>query len=168
MKKPNKKGIAGVTLILAFLILSSVVLLYTFRGEIAGMAKPASAVSDFEVLKDSDIGAIVSLTESPLNKVLIEEFGFEVKHIPVKDFETPSLEQIEDFLGFAKNVRTNDKKLVVHCDAGIGRTGTMLACYLVSKGYNAEKAIELVREKRPGSIETSEQEKIVFKYGEKM
>ena len=139
---------------------------WLIEGEIAGMARPSSSVNDFEILKDSDIGAIVSLTESPLNKVLIEEFGFEVKHIPVKDFETPSLVQIEDFLEFAKNVRAKDKKLVVHCDAGIGRTGTMLACYLVSKGYNAEKAIELVREKRPGSIETNEQEKIVLKYGE--
>ena len=141
---------------------------WLIEGEIAGMAKPATTISDFEVLKDRDIGAIVSLTESPLNKGLIEEFGFESKHIPVKDFETPSLEQIEAFLGFAKNVRANDKKLVVHCDAGVGRTGTMLACYLVSKGYNAEKAIELVREKRPGSIETSEQEKIVFKYEERV
>ncbi len=130
------------------------------------MAKPASSVHDFEFLKENGFEAIVSLTEFPLNEALIEEFGFSVKHIPVRDFEAPTLEQIEDFIAFAEKARAEGKKLVVHCDAGVGRTGTILACYLVSKGYNAAKAIEEVRVKRPGSIETFEQEELVVKYEE--
>jgi len=141
---------------------------WLIEGEIAGMAKPASTVSDFEFLKDNNIDAIVSLSEFPLDENLVEEFGFEVKHIPVRDFESPRMEQIEDFLKFAKEIRTDGKKLVVHCDAGAGRTGTMLACYLVSKGYDAAKAIEEVRRKRPGSIETPGQEEIVVKCEEKI
>lgn len=136
---------------------------WLIEGEIAGMAKPASTVSDFEFLKDNNIDAIVSLSEFPLDKKLVEEFGFEVKHIPVRDFEPPRLDQVEDFLKFSKKIRADGKKLVVHCDAGAGRTGTMLACYLVSRGYDAAKAIEEVRKKRPGSIETQEQEEIVIK-----
>ncbi len=136
---------------------------WLIEGEIAGMAKPASTVSDFEFLKNNNIDAIVSLSEFPLDENLVEEFGFEVKHIPVRDFESPRMEQIQDFLKFAKEIRTDGKKLVVHCDAGAGRTGTMLACYLVSKGYDAAKAIEEVRRKRPGSIETPGQEEIVVK-----
>ncbi len=137
---------------------------WLIEGEIAGMAKPASSVYDFEFLKDNGFEAIVSLSEFPLSEVLIEEFGFTVKHIPVRDFEAPTLEQVEDFVAFAENARSEGKKLVVHCDAGIGRTGTMLACYLVSKGYNAADAIEEVRAKRPGSLETIEQEEVVLKY----
>ncbi len=141
---------------------------WLIEGEIAGMARPASSVNTFEILKDHDIGAIVSLSEFSLSKGLIEEFGFEVKHIPLKDFSTPSIKQIEDFLTFAKKVRADGKKIVVHCDAGVGRTGTMLACYLVSKGYNAAKAIKEVRKKRPGSVETKEQEDIIFKLEAKL
>ncbi len=141
---------------------------WLIEDEIAGMARPASSVKAFEILKDNDIGAIVSLSEFSLSKGLIEEFGFEVRHIPLKDFSTPSIKQIDDFMAFAKKVRADGKKLVVHCDAGVGRTGTMLACYLVSKGYNAVKAIEEVRKKRPGSVETKEQEEIVFKFKEKL
>ncbi len=137
---------------------------WLIEGEIAGMAKPASSVYDFEFLKDNGFEAVVSLSEFSLSEVLIEEFGFTVKHIPVRDFEAPTLEQIEDFVAFAENARSEGKKLVVHCDAGIGRTGTMLACYLVSKGYNAADAIEEVRAKRPGSLETIEQEEVVLKY----
>ncbi len=128
------------------------------------MAKPESSEHDFEFLKDNGIKAIVSLTENPLSKVLIEEFGFTVKHIPVRDFEPPTLEQIQDFVTFTRKASLEGKKLAVHCEAGIGRTGTMLACYLVSEGYSAASAIEEVRTKRPGSIETIEQEEIVLKY----
>lgn len=137
---------------------------WLIEGEIAGMAKPASSVYDFEFLKENGFEAIVSLTEFPLSEVLIEEFGFSVKHIPVRDFEAPTLEQIEEFVAFAENARSEGKKLVVHCEAGVGRTGTILACYLVSKGYNAADAIEEVRMKRPGSLETIEQEEVVLKF----
>ena len=52
----------------------------------------------------------------------------------------------------------------VHCELGLGRTGTMLACYLVSQGregYSAGRAILKTRRRRTESIETSEQERAV-------
>ncbi len=137
---------------------------WLIEDEIAGMARPASSVNDFEFLKDKGLEAIVTLTELPLSEVLVAEFGFSVEHIPIRDFEAPTLEQIQNFVTFAEKVRSEAKKLVVHCEAGIGRTGTVLACYLVSKGYNAADAIEEVRAKRPGSIETIEQEEVVREF----
>ena len=110
----------------------------------------------------------MSLTELPLHKTLIEEFGFEYKHIPVADLTSPTQEQIEEFVTFVNNLISSKKKIVVHCDAGIGRTGTMLACYLVNKGRSAKNAITEVRKKRPGSIETMEQEETIEKYEEKV
>ncbi|MDQ1272246.1 MAG: hypothetical protein QG591_876 [Planctomycetota bacterium] len=141
---------------------------WVIQDEIAGMARPVSVVSDLEFLKDNGIEAIVSLTELPLHKTLIEEFGFEYKHIPVADLTSPTQEQIEEFVTFVNNLISSKKKIVVHCDAGIGRTGTMLACYLVNKGRSAKNAITEVRKKRPGSIETMEQEETIEKYEEKV
>lgn len=137
---------------------------WLIKDEIAGMARPDSEINDFEILQYNNIKAIVSLTETPLDKDLVEKFGFVIKHIPVKDFNAPRIEQIEEFLGFAERIRTAGMKLVVYCDGGMGRTGTMLACYLIDKGINAAKAIEIVRKKRPNSIETEEQKKVVFKF----
>lgn len=141
---------------------------WVIQNEIAGMARPVSVVSDLEFLKDNGIEAIVSLTELPLHKTLIEEFGFEYKHIPVADLTSPTQEQIEEFVTFVNNLISSKKKIVVHCDAGIGRTGTMLACYLVNKGRSAKSAITEVRKKRPGSIETMEQEDTIARYEERI
>lgn len=55
--------------------------------------------------------------------------------------------------------------VAVHCALGFGRTGTMLACYLVKeRGLTAGDAIAEIRRLRPGSIETYEQEKAVFQF----
>ena len=54
--------------------------------------------------------------------------------------------------------------LAVHCAAGLGRTGVVLACYFIDKGLTAANAIARVRRLRPGSIETEEQEKAIEEF----
>lgn len=113
---------------------------------------------DLEFLKIQNIHAIVSLTETPLEKAFIEEFGFRYLHLPIPDFTPPTNEQIERFLSFYNGVESQNCATLVHCGAGMGRTGTMLACVLVARGMQPEAAIDKVRTERPYSIETEEQE----------
>jgi atypical dual specificity phosphatase len=54
--------------------------------------------------------------------------------------------------------------VAVHCTAGKGRTGTVLAAYLVTTGLSAHAAIDRVRHLRPGSVETPDQEEAVEEF----
>ncbi len=57
----------------------------------------------------------------------------------------------------------------VHCRMGKGRTGTLVACYMVeSRRITAKEAIEELRQMRPGSVETEEQEQVVERYYKKV
>ncbi len=86
---------------------------------------------------------------------------------PVPDGAAPSLEQIERMVMFMQaEIRTWERPVVVTCRAGLGRTGTILACYMVFAGYKPEKAVSHIRELRPCAIETGAQEEAVFQYDE--
>ena len=54
--------------------------------------------------------------------------------------------------------------VAVHCGAGLGRTGVIVACYFVAKEMSAKNAVARVRRLRPGSIETEEQEEAVNEF----
>jgi atypical dual specificity phosphatase len=54
--------------------------------------------------------------------------------------------------------------VAIHCAAGLGRTGVVVACFFIDKGLNAKNAIARVRRLRPGSIETEEQEEAVDEF----
>jgi atypical dual specificity phosphatase len=119
------------------------------------------------------ISAIVSLTERSLRreKLLlhrIDSLGFVCRHIPVVDETAPSQAQVDEFVGFVDEMLSQGRAVLVHCGGGYGRTGTMLACYLVSRGWGAEEAIAEVRARRPGSIVPRVQQACVVEYADRL
>ena len=128
---------------------------------VGGCAMPRSA-NDIQWLKDKGISAILTLIEKPLRVELLSNFIS--LHIPVQDFCPPTIEQLNLCVDFLKDCIKANKKPVVHCMMGYGRTGTILAAYLISEGMTANDAIAAVRRKRPGAIETYEQENILFTF----
>ena len=140
---------------------------YLIEEKIAGSGHPGAGEelgAVLNALREEGFRAIVSLCETPLESAMLEEFGVTNLHLPVRDFTAPALCQIEDALDFLRDHLSRQARVLVHCAAGYGRTGTILACYLVAEGSSAEEAMQEVRRVRPGSIEDVSQEKAIAGY----
>jgi len=143
-------------------------------GRIAGTPGPAYMEWDIPRLRKMGFSVVVSLECSRLNTFEIQDAGFEHRKICVEDFTAPTFDQIDEFVGFVEAKVAEGKKVLVHCYAGRGRTGTMLAAYLIAKGMSAEAAVREVRERAlaaygpvRGVIEP-EQEEILYRYEDRL
>jgi atypical dual specificity phosphatase len=112
------------------------------------------------------ITLILNLDELPHPPQTLSKVGLRQEHVPISDFGAPSMEQIQHALTAISIELANGGAVAVHCRAGLGRTGTMLACVLVERGSPAQEAITAVRQYRPGSIETAEQEAAIYAFAD--
>jgi atypical dual specificity phosphatase len=124
-----------------------------------GLAEPTANTvgEDLLALGALGIGALVSLTEDALPLGALERAGLIGAHLPVPDFTAPSPDQLAAALAFIDRHLAEGMAVAVHCRAGQGRTGTVLAAYLIRDGREAGEAIQAVRAVCPGAIESRQQ-----------
>ncbi len=134
---------------------------------LAAMARPGGA-DELLWLRSKGIEIVITLTESPLPRHWVNDAGLMSVHVPVEDLAAPSPEQFELCIATIRRAKDQQIGVAVHCAAGIGRTGTVLAAWFVSEGLSANEAIDRVRIQRPGSVETPEQSRAVREFAESM
>lgn len=108
--------------------------------------------ADLTALRGHGVGALLSLTETALPDAAFARSGLWGLHLPVPDFQPPSPDQLQVALAFIDRHRAEGRGVAIHCRAGQGRTGTVLAAYLIRAGSSAEDAIRAVRAACPDAI----------------
>ena len=99
---------------------------------------------------------------------MIAAVGLENASFPIRDHGVPPKEhttELEQLLDGVEARIRNGKTIVIHCQAGLGRTGMIAGILLRRFGIDGETAIKTIRQIRLGSIETSAQEDFVKGWG---
>lgn len=116
-------------------------------GKLAGMSRPP--LEDLPELYQAGMRGIVSVMDEPSGIREYQAAGLQALWLPITGGKPPTVEQVKQFVQFAKPLIEEDQAVVVHCTSGNRRTGTLLAAYLVTQGENPEQAIALVQQARP-------------------
>ena len=135
---------------------------WLLKGKLAGSAIPTSK-DEVKWMEDEGVKSIVTIREEPLDEDWVKNMNY--LHVHSNDMGVPDFSDLVFSVDFIHSRITNNEPVMVHCLAGLGRTGTILACYLIKyEKMSAEDAIEHVREKRHGSIQSFVQEEIIFQF----
>lgn len=121
--------------------------------------------ADLESIREQGIRAIVNLCGEFCDLHQIEEeSGFDVYYLPVVDECAPDLSAMEQALDWMDEAIYLDKKVLVHCRMGHGRTGTFIAAYLLRRGFDY-KGAEKTMKGRHANPATFSQRRFLKRYG---
>jgi protein-tyrosine phosphatase len=98
------------------------------------MRGAAPSQEGYKALSDRGVKTVIDLRaedKGGVDPAKLERLGMELVHIPVRDGQAPSSQEVRSFL---RAVDSSEGRVFVHCGAGVGRTGTMAAAYLVEHG----------------------------------
>ena len=148
------------------------------KDEYAGLGIPPGPWKrdldlDLQVIHGWGARALVSLIEGhefdllgvPDLPTKVRSLGINWFHLPIVDLDIPDWRFEEKWEKAGRkltSILASGGRIVLHCRAGLGRTGTIAARLLVEFGITPREAIARVRQARPGAIQTLEQEKYVF------
>jgi atypical dual specificity phosphatase len=137
-------------------------------GKLAGCSAPGVSVpidQDLGSLARIGITQLVTLTETDLDQEALRRHRLTNIHLSVFPREAPSIGQTHMLLVRMQKSIEAGEVLAVHCKAGLGRAGVILAAWLIKEGgLSAETSMARLRLIEPGFIQSKEQEDFLHRY----
>lgn len=134
--------------------------LWLKQGQLAGTPAPGVYYDmeyDLKALKRVGVTTLFTLTEMALDDARLAPFGIKSIWEPVPDMHAPTLEQGVRICQRIEQLLAQNEVIAVHCRAGLGRTGTILAAHLIWEGRGALAALETVRSIEPRWVQSQVQ-----------
>lgn len=124
--------------------------------------KPTNAnmLEYVQEMRNHNVKAVVKLCEEGYNVKRLNENGISVLDLSFPDGKPPPDSIIDEWFKVLKNTISKDPNacVAVHCVSGLGRAPVLVALALIELGLKYEEAVEKIREKRRGAINTKQLE----------
>jgi atypical dual specificity phosphatase len=137
-------------------------------GLLAGMSRPGLLEDldvDLEALHAVGARVVVNLEETvSVPEAALAAHGFTSVRLPIKDMGVPSFQDAATLAQRVIAYMADGTCVAIHCRAGLGRTGTLLAAVLVYEGFTALDAIERVRRVQPRFVQSQSQAEFLERF----
>jgi atypical dual specificity phosphatase len=136
-------------------------------NQLAGMERPGlyrEEAEDLAAIAAAGISILISLTHVPVSTQTLRSFGIQGHHFPILHKGAPPIEPALLLCKYMDRAIAGGKRIAVHCHAGMGRTGTILASYLIWKGRSPEEAIARLRSISRGFVQSSAQYDFLYTF----
>lgn len=113
------------------------------------------------IFKSFNVKKVIQLNSKEYDEKRFQKFGIKHKELSFEHSACPSMDLVDKFIATCEEEKG---AIAVHCRSGLGRTGTMIACYAIKHyGFPAASLIAWIRLCRPGSI-LGKQQKFLIDY----
>jgi atypical dual specificity phosphatase len=130
------------------------------NGVLAASDLPRNA-DDVAFLAEQGVRVVVTLTENPITyqriitEAMLAEHNIETYHAPIRDMYAPNDPTYTyPIMQFISEMHAEKKPVLLHCLAGMGRTGTLLHAYYLHQGHSLDEARAKILAVRPYSAWT--------------